>query len=520
MKNYLLIVVAVFSLLQSTAQNLEKKWALGLSYGTSQYAGDLKNDFLNFETYNLVNNGQLSLYLSRFLSNSFDLTLMGSYGSLGYYDGPNKITYFKTKDFYNLNTQARYKLANGYLIEKTSVIRPYLLAGFGVEQHLGSLANEGWNMSVNLGAGLNLMVTDHAAFFYQITYGYMRDDSRDFKTVGSTNDAWLLHSIGMNFNIGSSADEDKDGVSDKKDKCAGTPAKVAVDKIGCPLDGDGDGVADYLDKCPTLAGLPTSEGCPDADKDGVADAEDQCPNEAGKPELKGCPDTDGDGVIDSKDKCPNVKGILAFGGCPDTDGDGIEDSQDKCPTVAGVKQFAGCPDKDNDGIEDAQDMCPDKKGTIETKGCPDTDLDGIHDGIDKCPTIKGVSTNGGCPEVKAAVKQLFQKALQGIQFETGKSTIKKQSNTILDQVVNVLKENPSYKLIIEGHTDDVGNDDQNLVLSQARAEAVAQYLQSKGISPMRLTAKGFGESMPVMPNTTNAGKYKNRRVELRVEFED
>ncbi|MFN3445448.1 MAG: OmpA family protein, partial [Bacteroidia bacterium] len=87
-------------------------------------------------------------------------------------------------------------------------------------------------------------------------------------------------------------------------------------------------------------------------------------------------------------------------------------------------------------------------------------------------------------------------------------------------VVNVLKEDPSYKLIIEGHTDDVGNDDQNLVLSQARAEAVAQYLQSKGISPMRLTAKGFGESMPVMPNTTNAGKYKNRRVELRVEFED
>jgi len=67
MKIYLLIVVAVFSLLQSTAQNSEKKWALGLSYGTSQYAGDLKNDFLNFETYNLVNNGQLSLYLSRFL---------------------------------------------------------------------------------------------------------------------------------------------------------------------------------------------------------------------------------------------------------------------------------------------------------------------------------------------------------------------------------------------------------------------------------------------------------------------
>lgn len=519
MKKYVLLFATVFAILHATAQSSEKKWALGLSYGTSQYAGDLKNDFLNFESYNLRNNGQFSLFLSRYLSKSFDLSFMGTYGSIGYYDGKNEFVYFKSKDYYNLNAQIRYKIANDYLVEANSFIRPYLLAGAGVEQHIGKQTNEGWNMSANLGAGLNFMITDNLALFYQLTYGYMFDDSRDFKKTGS-NDAWLLHSIGLNVNIGKSADADMDGVSDKKDKCANTPAKVAVDKNGCPLDGDGDGVADYMDKCPTQAGLPLTNGCPDADKDGVADAEDQCPNEAGILELKGCPDTDGDGIIDSKDKCPNVKGVLAFEGCPDTDGDGIEDAQDKCPTVVGVKLFAGCPDTDGDGIEDAQDMCPNKKGTAETKGCPDTDLDGIHDGIDKCPTIKGVAVNAGCPEVKAAVKQLFQKALQGIQFETGKSTIKKQSNAILDQVVKVLIENPSYNLIIEGHTDDIGNDDQNLTLSQSRAEAVSQYLQKKGVNALRLTAKGFGETMPILPNTTKAGRDKNRRVELKVEFED
>lgn len=520
MKNYLLIFALAFGISSAYSQSADKKWGLGASYGTSQYAGDHKNDFLNFETYNLKNNGQASLYLSRYLSRSFDLTFMASYGSLGIYDTKKKMQIFKSKDYYNLNAQFRYKLANGYLIEENSVIRPYLLLGYGVEQHFGYNTNEGWNMSANAGAGLNFMITDNVAIFYQLTYGYMTDDTRDKLKAGDKNDAWLLHSVGLNFNLGQSADSDGDGVSDKKDKCAGTPPNVEVDKNGCPVDKDGDGVPDYLDKCPSVAGSPNAKGCPDADKDGVPDNEDQCPNEVGDPKLHGCPDTDGDGIIDSKDKCPNVKGLKEFDGCPDTDGDGIQDSEDLCPKVAGVKLFKGCPDTDGDGIQDSEDMCPDKKGPKETKGCPDTDGDGIHDGIDKCPTIKGVAANAGCPEVKAAVKQLFQKALQGIQFETGKATIKKQSNPILDQVVKVLKDNPTYKLVIEGHTDDVGDDTKNMILSQDRANAVSQYLQSKGISPMRLTAKGLGETMPVMPNTTKAGRDKNRRVELKVEFEE
>lgn len=520
MKHFLLTLAAITIVWTAFSQSSEKKWGLGLSYGTSQYSGDVKNDFLNFNGINLRNNGVSSLYLSRYLTQSFDLTLMGSYGSVGLYDKNTENTLFKTKDFYNVNLQARYKFANDYIIEKSSTIKPYALIGIGLDNHLGKYTKEGKNTTLNLGAGLNFMLTDNIALFYQLTYGYMLDDTRDLKDIGASNDSWMIHSIGLNLNIGDAPDADKDGVSDKKDKCPGTPANVAVDKTGCPLDGDGDGVADYLDKCVALAGTAATNGCPDTDKDGIADADDQCPTEAGKADLKGCPDADGDGIINSKDKCPDVKGIVAFDGCPDTDGDGIQDSEDKCPTVAGVKAFNGCPDTDGDGIEDAKDMCINKKGTEANKGCPDTDGDGIHDGIDKCPGIAGVEATGGCPEVKAAVKQLFQKALQGIQFETGKSTIKKQSNIILDQVVKVLKENPTYNLVIEGHTDDVGNDDGNMTLSQARAEAVAKYLQSKGIEASRLSAKGFGETMPVQSNTTKAGRDKNRRVELKVEFED
>jgi OmpA-OmpF porin, OOP family len=419
----------------------------------------------------------------------------------------------------HLSAAAKYKFNNGYLIEENSFLQPYVLAGTGLNIAQGntSYVTPGNDALLVLGAGLNFKVSEVMGINYQITYSYnLNNDGMDKVSTSTPNDAFLMQTVGLNFNIGKAPDEDNDGVSDKLDKCPGTPPNAMVDAKGCPLDADGDGVADYLDKCPNDAG--TVNGCPDADKDGVADEEDQCPNIAGLKEMNGCPDTDGDGIIDNKDECPNIKGTLALNGCPDTDGDGIKDADDKCPDVKGIKLFDGCPDTDGDSIPDMSDMCPNQKGTLATKGCPDTDLDGIHDGIDKCPTIAGPASNGGCPEVQKEVKQLFQKALQGIQFETGKAVIKKQSNGILDAVVKVMNENPSYKLLIGGHTDNVGDDGFNLTLSQNRADAVAKYLITNGVDPTRVSATGYGENKPVDTNKTNAGRARNRRVELEVEF--
>jgi OmpA-OmpF porin, OOP family len=518
MKISLLTATLALGTLASFAQNKDNRWNLGLSYGTTQYAGDIANSILDFNSKAIENNGIAGLSLSRYLNRSFDLTLGGAYGAIGYYKAAGQ---FKA-EVLDLTAILKYKLANGDIIEENSRLRPYIFIGGGVDRfkpyNTTSPTPNGYSGVVSSGAGLNLMLTDNFALFYQLTYNYILDDKYDNIDRGSLSDSYMIHSLGINFNLGKAKDTDGDGVPDKTDKCPGTPASVKVDKFGCPVDGDGDGVADYLDKCPNVAGLASVGGCPDADKDGVADGEDQCPNEAGLVALNGCPDIDGDGIIDSKDKCPNVKGVLAFEGCPDTDNDGIQDSDDKCPNVAGVKEFAGCPDTDGDGIQDSEDQCIDKKGPAATRGCPDTDNDGVHDGIDRCPTIAGVKENGGCPAVKKEVTQLFQKALQGIQFETGKSTIKKQSNGILDAVVKVMKDNPTYNLSISGHTDDVGNDESNMTLSKDRADAVARYLISKGVDPTRVTTFGYGESRPVDTNKTAAGRYRNRRVELQVEF--
>ncbi len=239
-------------------------------------------------------------------------------------------------------------------------------------------------------------------------------------------------------------------------------------------------------------------------------------------------DTDNDGIIDELDKCPTVSGSKAFEGCPDTDGDGITDADDKCPTEKGSKSNNGCPDlkakknanpnadKDKDGILDVNDKCPDVKGAFEFEGCPDTDGDGISDSEDKCPNTPGIEANGGCPEIKKEVLEVFERALQGIQFETAKDVIKSTSFPILNEVVSILKENTTYNLEIDGHTDNSGNAKANQLLSQKRANAVKKYLITKGIKASRLFAAGFGQEQPVESNDTPEGKAKNRRVEFKV----
>jgi outer membrane protein OmpA-like peptidoglycan-associated protein len=202
----------------------------------------------------------------------------------------------------------------------------------------------------------------------------------------------------------------------------------------------------------------------------------------------------------------------------DRDHDGVPDKDDRCPDVAGLATLQGCPDRDGDGIADNVDACPDLAGPAQFNGCPDTDGDGIPDNLDRCPTVKGLASMNGCPEVSEKTKKLFEKALTGIQFETGRSVIKKTSFPILDQVVDVMNENPSYDLEIHGHTDSQGDDAKNQVLSEERAAAVRTYLIGKGVAANRLQSFGHGETMPIADNKTAAGRAQNRRVEFKVTF--
>jgi OmpA-OmpF porin, OOP family len=316
-------------------------------------------------------------------------------------------------------------------------------------------------------------------------------------------------------------DLDGDGIKNKRDKCAATPAGVKVDENGCPFDTDKDGVADYLDKCPDIPGSLEMNGCQDKDKDGVSDNIDLCPDVPGDARFKGCPDSDGDGIEDSKDKCPNAKGSDMFSGCPDTDGDGIEDAKDKCPdSEKGVKiDSNGCAaDSDMDGVIDANDKCPSTlQGVkVDEKGCPsDTDGDGVVDAEDKCPTAVGDRNNGGCPvEKKEVPKARLQLTSRTLNYSANLATISDDKVPMLDEVVSIMKAYPDYNLKISGYSDALEKGSKDNTLSKSRADAVSAYLVTKGVPENRISITAYGATMPVSTVKTTAARSKNRRVQM------
>ncbi|MCZ4407508.1 OmpA family protein [Cryomorphaceae bacterium 1068] len=106
--------------------------------------------------------------------------------------------------------------------------------------------------------------------------------------------------------------------------------------------------------------------------------------------------------------------------------------------------------------------------------------------------------------------------LRNIFYDYNKATIRDESTAELDRLEKVLVENPTIKVEISGHTDNVGGDDYNLNLSEQRAQSVVSHLQSNGIDPSRMIAKGYGESQPLATNDTPEGRQENRRTEFKI----
>jgi outer membrane protein OmpA-like peptidoglycan-associated protein len=382
--------------------------------------------------------------------------------------------------------------AQMYFIPEGSV-QPYLLLGLKMDmakyKNLQSGGSEysATDLFGRFGAGINFWISESFAFEIGGRFSYLLTNlSNDFPssttglppTLGSIDmgdpatrpfRAVLEPGVGLTFFFGGARDTDHDGVKDKFDQCPDTPEGALVDEYGCPLDSDGDGVYDGIDRCP------------DTPKGAIVD-------------IAGCPlDSDKDGVPDGIDLCPDT------------------------PLGVAVDVY-GCPlDSDKDGVPDFKDQQLDTPlgAMVDENGVAiDTDGDGVPDGIDKCPdTGANVKVDEfGCP----LAKPITEKITLNIKYAVGSADPDEAAKVTLDEFAERLKVYGDVKIEINGFTDALGSSRSNLKLSQKRAEAVRDYLISKGIAANRMVAKGYGEdeNFFVATNDTPEGRQLNRRVEI------
>jgi OOP family OmpA-OmpF porin len=159
---------------------------------------------------------------------------------------------------------------------------------------------------------------------------------------------------------------------------------------------------------------------------------------------------------------------------------------------------------------------------VAPDGCAikDKDGDGVLDDVDKCPdqpeTANGFQDADGCPDELPKEVAKFAGVIKGIQFDFGKATIRKESHRVLDEAVKVLTQYPELRIMISGHTDNVGEANKNIELSQQRAASVKEYLVGKGIDAGRVETRGAGPNEPVADNATDKGRQENRRIEFKL----
>ncbi|MBI4547648.1 MAG: OmpA family protein [Ignavibacteriae bacterium] len=359
---------------------------------------------------------------------------------------------------------------------------------------------------IPVGAGGEYSISDKISLGLKATYNLALTDNLDDDISNSGNDNYWSISLNLFAFLKSvNNDLDGDGLLNDEEKQIGTD----------PLnpDTDGEGLRDGEE----VRTYKTNPLNPDTDEDKLNDREEIFTYKT-DPLNK---DTDGDGLIDGDEVLTYRTDPLQ----PDTDGDALTDGAEvlqhhtdplKVDTDGDtlgdgdeVLKHNTDPlniDTDGDALTDAEEI--EKHRTNPLK--PDTDDGGMPDGKEVQLALNPLDPSDDVPIIKVGERII----LEGVNFETAKSTLLPGAKAILDQVAASLSAYPSAEVAIHGHTDNVGGAKYNMNLSISRAEAVKTYLVSKGVDASRITTKGFGYTKPIGDNSTAAGRAKNRRIEF------
>lgn len=392
----------------------------------------------------------------------------------------------------------------------------------------------GW--TVIIPAGLSAAVKLSESSFLEFSGGYTFTFSDDINYYNNknaygegvtSNDGFANFSVGLVYTFGSGlADNDKDGLTNREERELGTdPENPDTDRDGL---NDGDEVKKYF----------TNPLSSDTDGDGLLDSDEinkflTDPNKV---------DTDDDGLTDYEE----ISKYLTNPINSDSDNDGLKDGDE-------IKIYHSNPmkqDTDDDGLSDYNEIMVYKTNplSIDSDGDrlsdydeimtyktnpldSDSDGDGLSD-YDEIMTYKTNPMNSDTDNGSVSDKMEIDRGtnpldpeddiikinvpivLEGITFAKNKADITPESAATLQFALHTMLTYPDISVLIGGHTDNVGNDVTNQLLSQRRAEAVKAWLVSNGIAESRITAVGFGESQPIVPNDSEENKRINRRVEF------
>jgi len=469
----------------ASAQNIDGKWSLGFHGGANFYLSDLNKRVLG-------PGGDMSI--SYGLTRVFSLVLVGGYEVLKAKQDPVDAT---TPYDYLRVEAIPVSLVGKFNLTPGSSFAPYVYIGGGAMlyrrrdgagQVVGDKDN---NISLHVPVGIGAEVFASKNFSLNLDLGYrLLDEWTDSKKgTQSSNmmDSYVTAKAGFNFYFGRSRsdDDDRDRLTNGEEMDLGTD-------LNNP-DTDGDQLTDGAE----VKKYKTDPKRPDTDGDALQDG-DELGTFRTDPLV---PDSDKDKLNDGEE----VKRTKTDPLKPDSDLDGLTDGDE-------VLVYNTDPlnkDSDYDGLSDGDEVT--KFKTDPTK--PDTDGGTVNDGVE---VERG--TNPLDPkddkreELKAEVGVAL--ILEGIYFKTGSAEVSEGSAVVLEKAFNTLDQNPEMEVEIGGHTDGTGSRTTNMSLSQRRAESVKAWLVARGVSPARITTKGYGPDRPIASNATPEGRAQNRRIEF------
>lgn len=554
----------------SIEENYFKDFNIGIKIHTGKVYGNEKSIFVN-------ENFESSIFAAG-LNINYNIIKEEAQTILPFLSaGLEAISFKVNADLKDINGNAYYYWPDGTIRDSYSENASIIQRDYSYETQL----NKSMTLGIPFGAGIKLKLSDKMNMRFESIYHYTFNDLLDNVEAGNSDkflftSISLHYALGVKSHsslyknvdfsaIVENADYDKDGVSDLHDKCPDSPDSIKVSNDGCPLDDDNDGIANYLDQEPNSIpnALVDEKGITITDeyinKKYEADSIAELPTDSiyhitisDSLDLKSVftkkeviilpPSTSEETQIlyfrsqsseltaESKQYLQklavqlknNTKTKIEIGGHTDNTG-GKELNQklslNRAKYVYNYLLTKGVNAKQlsHKGYGDSQPIAPNtteegkaKNRRIEIKFISGTN--NILQSKESAEKLSVIKPNSEVIKRSASIDKIFT-----VRFGSSSNELSSEAENYLKELTAYLKENPNAKSRIEGHTDSTGTKASNMQLSTNRAKTIYKNLLSRGVNPKQLSYRGYGDSKPIAPNTTEEGKAKNRRVEIILE---